>query len=114
MNQKSRVLIVDDDAAMAKYLATHLSRRNFEVTVASSDQEALRVFRSLDPVLVLLVTSISVASGPAVLERLKHIKPTGSIVVLSTNKDPDSIFRASKMGADDYISNPVHTKELDV
>src|SRR5215475_9232684 len=114
MNHKTRVLIVDDDTAMAKYLASHLSRRNFEVTVASSDQEALRVFRSLDPVLVLLDTSISVASGPAVLERVKHIKPTVSIVVLSTNKDPDSIFRASKMGADDYISKPVDTKELDV
>jgi two-component system, NtrC family, response regulator AtoC len=114
MNQRTRVLIVDDDVAMAKYLASHLTRRNFEVTVASTDQEALRVFRSLDPVLVLLDTSISVASGPAVLERLKHIKPTVSIVVLSSNKDPDSIFRASKMGADDYISKPVDPKELDV
>ncbi len=36
MNPKTRVLIVDDDVAMAKYLAAHLSRRNFEVTVASS------------------------------------------------------------------------------
>ena len=114
MNQRTRVLIVDDDVAMAKYLASHLTRRNFDVTVASTDQEALRVFRTLDPVLVLLDTSISVASGPAVLERLKHIKPTVSIVVLSSNKDPDSIFRASKMGADDYISKPVDPKELDV
>jgi len=114
MNQRTRVLIVDDDVAMAKYLASHLTRRNFDVTVATTDQEALRVFRSLDPVLVLLDTSISKSSGPVVLERLKHIKPTVSIVVLSTNKDPESIFRASKMGADDYISKPVDPKELDV
>ena len=33
MNPKTRVLIVDNDVAMAKYLAAHLSRRNFEVTV---------------------------------------------------------------------------------
>ena len=46
-NPKTRVLIVDEDVAMAKYLAAHLSRRNFEVTVASSDQEALRIFRIL-------------------------------------------------------------------
>src|SRR5215469_7099984 len=113
MNQKTRVLIVDDDAAMAKYLASHLSRRNFEVTVASSDQEALRIFRSLDPVLVLVDTAMNPA-GAAVLERLKHIKPTVSIMVLSNNKDPESIFKASKLGADDYLSKPVDPKELDV
>jgi DNA-binding NtrC family response regulator len=113
MNQKTRVLIVDDDVAMAKYLAAHLTRRNFEVTVASSDQEALRIFRNVDPMLVLLDTSMTAAEA-VILERLKQIKPTVSIVVLSANKDPESIFRASKMGADDYISKPVDPKELDV
>jgi DNA-binding NtrC family response regulator len=113
MNQKTRVLIVDDDMAMAKYLAAHLSRGNFEVTVASTDQEALRIFRSLDPMLVLLDTSMSAAEA-VILERLKQIKPTVSILVLSANKDPESIFRVSKMGADDYISKPVDPKELDV
>jgi DNA-binding NtrC family response regulator len=114
MNQKTRVLIVDDDVDMAKYLASHLARRNFEVTVASSDQEALRIFRSLDPILVLLDTSNSAANGTGVLERLKHMKPTVSIVVLSTNKDPEAIFRVSKLGADEYLSKPVDPKELDV
>jgi DNA-binding NtrC family response regulator len=113
MNHKTRVLIVDDDMAMAKYLAAHLTRRNFEVTVASTEQEALRIFRGLDPMLVLLDTSMSAAEA-VILERLKKIKPTVSIVVLSANKDPESIFRASKLGADDYINKPVDPKELDV
>src|SRR5215469_2441945 len=114
MNHKTRVLIVDDDVAMAKYLASHLSRRNFEVAVASGEQEALRIFRSLDPVLVLLDTSMSSANGAVVLERMKHIKPTVSVVVLSASKDPDTIFRVSKLGADEYLSKPVDPKELDV
>jgi len=114
MNQKTRVLIVDDDVDMAKYLASHLARRNFEVTVASSDQEALRIFRSLDPVLVLLDTSNSAGNGTGVLERLKHMKPTVSVVVLSTSRDPEAIFRVSKLGADEYLNKPVDPKELDV
>ena len=113
MNPKTRVLIVDDDVAMAKYLASHLSRRNFEVTVASSEQEALRVFRSFDPVLVLVETSMDGEAGAETLQRLKQIKPTVSIMVLSASKDPEVIFRASKLGADDYISKPVDPKELD-
>src|SRR5437899_1412860 len=114
MNPKTRVLIVDDDVAMAKYLASHLSRRNFEVTVASSEQEALRVFRSFDPALVLVETSMDGEAGVETLQRLKQIKTTGSIMVLSASKDPEVIFRASKLGADDYISKPVDPKELDV
>jgi two-component system response regulator AtoC len=112
MNQKTRVLIVDDDLETAKFLAGHLSRRNFEVTVASSEQEAMRVFRSVDPVLILLDTDIP--SERPILERLKQAKPTSSIIVLSANKDPQSVFMASKLGADDYLNKPVDLKELDV
>lgn len=114
MNQRTRVLIVDDDLVMAKYLSSHLSRRNFEVSVVSSDQEALRVFRGFDPVLVLVDTSMNGASGTEILQRLKQIKPGVSVMVLSANKDPEMIFKASKLGADDYISKPVDPKELDV
>ncbi len=114
MKPKNRVLIVDDDLTMAKYLATHLGHRNFEVVVASTDQEALRVFRSFDPILVLLDTAVNGQAGTEILERLKQIKPTVSVMVLSANKDPDQVFRASKLGADDYIGKPVDTQELDV
>lgn len=110
------MLIVDDDLVMAKYLSSHLSRRNFEVSVVSSDQEALRVFRGFDPVLVLVDTSMNGASGTGteILQRLKQIKPAVSVMVLSANKDPEMIFKASKLGADDYISKPVDPEELDL
>src|SRR5580765_4639165 len=114
MSQKTRVLIVDDDVAMARYLAAHLSRRNFEVTVASTEQEALRVFRSFDPVLVLVETSMDGEAGAETLQRLKQIKPSVAIMVLSGSKDPEVIFRASKLGADDFISKPVDPQDLDV
>ncbi|HEY3768533.1 MAG TPA: sigma-54 dependent transcriptional regulator [Candidatus Angelobacter sp.] len=113
MSQKTRVLIVDDDVTMAKYLAAHLTRRNFEVTVASNEQEALRVFRSFDPVLVLVETSIDGEDSSETLQRLKQIKPTVAIIVLSSSKDPEFIFKASKLGADDFISKPVDPTELD-
>jgi two-component system response regulator AtoC len=114
MTQKTRVLIVDDDVVMAKYLASHLSRRNFDVTVASSEQEALRVFRAFDPALVLVETSMDGEAGTETLQRLKQLKPTVSVMVLSASTDPEFIFRASKLGADDYISKPVDPKELDM
>src|SRR5947209_6536462 len=114
MNLKNRVLIVDDDVVMAKYLASHLSRRNFEVNLASSGQEALRIFRSFDPGLVLLDMSVNGVVGTELLERLKQIKPATAVIVLSANRDPEIIFKASKLGADDYLAKPVDPKELDI
>ena len=114
MSPKSRVLIIDDDVVMAKYLASHLSRRDFEVNLASSGQEAVRIFRSFDPVLVLLDMSVEGMAGGEILQRVKQIKPGVSVIVLSANRDPELIFKASKLGADDYLGKPVDVKELDI
>ena len=113
MSQKTRLLIIDDDVVMAKYLASHLSRRNFEINSAASGPEALRIFRSLNPSVVLLDMSINGMSGAELLQRLKQIKPSVGVVAMSASKDPELIFKASKSGADDYISKPVDPRELD-
>src|SRR5215510_10871112 len=114
MSQKTRVLIIDDDAVLAKYLSSYLSRRSFEVSLASSSPEALRIFRTFDPVIVVLDMSMNGMTGSELIQRLKEIKPSVAVVVLSANKDPELIFKASKVGADDYISKPVDPKELDI
>src|SRR5215813_235585 len=114
MSQKTRILIIDDDVVLAKYLSSHLSRRNFEVSLASSSPEALRIFRTFDPVIVLLDMSLNGMTGSELIHRLKEIKPSVAVMVLSASKDPEFIFKASKLGADDYISKPVDPKELDI
>ena len=111
---KTRVLIVDDDATMSRYLSSYLLRRNFEVNTASSGEEAIRMFRSYDPAIVLLDVSMAGMSGIEVLERLKQIKPDVAVIMLSGQSDPELIFKASKLGADDYISKPFEPKELDI
>jgi DNA-binding NtrC family response regulator len=112
--QKTRVLIVDDDASMARYLSTYLSRHNFDVNVVGSGEEAIRMFRVHDPALVLLDVAMSGMSGIETLERIKQIKPDVSVIMLSAQSDPELIFKASKLGADDYISKPFEPKELEI
>jgi DNA-binding NtrC family response regulator len=109
-----RVLIVDDDAAMAKYLQGYLARRSFEVSVAASGEEAVRMFRVCDPHLVLLDLAMPGMNGIDTLERIKQIKPEVSVIMLSTQNDPELIFRASKLGADDYIGKPFEPKDLEI
>src|SRR5438105_4299365 len=111
---KLRVLVVDDDTSMARFLNAHLTRRNFEVNTAASGEEAIRMFRIFDPNLVLLDVAMNGISGIETLERIKQIKPDAAVIMLSAQNDPEIIFRASKLGADDYMSKPFEPKELDL
>jgi DNA-binding NtrC family response regulator len=113
-NQKIRVLVVDDDASMAKFLSSYLARRNFDTSSAGSGEEAIRMFRVYDPGLVLLDVSMPGISGLETLERIKQIKPEVSVIILSGQSNPELIFRASKSGADDYIAKPFEPKDLEV
>jgi DNA-binding NtrC family response regulator len=112
-NQKIRILVVDDDPAMAKFLVNHLLRKSFDVSSAATGEEAIRMFRVYDPVLVLLDVNTAGMSGIETLERLKQIKPDVSVIMLSSQQDADFIFKASKLGADDYIPKPFEPKDLD-
>jgi len=70
LQAKTRILIADDDQAMAKSLAEYLSRRNFDVAFAVSHEESLRTIRSFDPSLVLLDYTLPPVDGGETLERL--------------------------------------------
>jgi DNA-binding NtrC family response regulator len=109
-----RVLIVDDDTSMAKYLQVYLVRRNFDVSTAGSGEEAIRLFRVCDPHLVLLDLAMPGMNGIDTLERMKQIKPDVAVIVLSAQSNPELIFKASKLGADDYLGKPFEPKELDL
>lgn len=109
---KTRVLIVEDDASMTRYLSTYLARHNFDVQSVDSGEEAIRTFRVHDPELVLMDVALGGMSGLETLERIKEIKPEVSVIMISGQNDPELIFRTSKLGADDYIGKPFSPKEL--
>jgi len=116
-NQSSphlRVLVVDDDLSMAKYLSMYLSKHQFEVSTAASGEEAVGMFRAFDPNLVLLDLAMPGMNGITTLERIKQIKPEVSVIMLSAQNHPEAIFKASKLGADDYIAKPFEPKELEI
>src|SRR5262252_6592908 len=98
--QKLRVLVVNDDLAMGRLLAAQMVRRGFEVSKASSGDEALRVLRSFDPALVLLDLTLPGLGALDILGRIKQARPETAIVVISTRQDAETIFNASKLGAD--------------
>ncbi len=111
---KLRVLVVDDDLALGRTLTAQMLRRGFDVSSASSGQEALRILGNFDASLILLDLSLPGLGALDILGRIKQAKPDASVLVISACNDPDSIFNASKLGADDYLVKPFETKDLDL
>jgi two-component system, NtrC family, response regulator AtoC len=112
--QKLRVLVVADDIAAGRSLTAQMVRRGFEVSSASGGEEALRVLRVCGPALVLLDLAGPGASALDLLGRIKQNKPEVSVVMLSARLDPEMIFSASKLGADDYLPKPFENADLDL
>jgi two-component system, NtrC family, response regulator AtoC len=110
--QKTRVLIVDEDASLSRFLQSYLTRRNFDVSTAANGDEAIRMFRVYDPALVLL-DAMPNLGGIDTLERLKQIKADVAVIMTSAHANPEVIFKASKLGAEDYLAKPFDPSELD-
>ena len=109
--QRQRILIVDGDAALSRYVSSYLSKRNYEVATVASNEDALRAFRTFNPSAVLL--DLAPSNGLDMIQRLRQLKPDVAIIVISGQKDPELIFRCSKLGADDYLAKPFEPKDLE-
>jgi len=113
-NHKLRVLIADNGGGTDQVFSSHLKRRGFDVSQVVGGEEAIRVIPAYNPGLVLLGSSGPGAIALDTLKRIKQIAPEVAVVMFSGRDDPDTIFKASKLGADDYLSAPFEPKELDL
>jgi two-component system response regulator AtoC len=110
---RARILVVDDDRSHAAQLSTGLTRAGYDVTAASSGDEAVAMSRVFDPMLVILDADGRGIPAMELLERLRQIKPEAAILLTASAAAPEMIFRASKLGADDFVSKPVEMASLE-
>jgi DNA-binding response OmpR family regulator len=114
-----RILVVEDDAATAAFLADNLQADGYAVATASSAEEAIRAIEVRGPALVILDVLLEGSSGLAVLDRVRatggagsRIDPDTPVLMLSGRAaEPDRI-RGFARGADDYLVKPFSYAEL--
>jgi len=107
-----RVLIVEDDPAIAAFVQTALEREGFVATVAENGEKALERTGADPPDLVLLDLMLPGADGLQVCQAIRR-RPTYIPIIMLTAKDDevDKIV-GLELGADDYITKPFKTREL--
>lgn len=105
------VLVVDDEVAFREVLTQALTQEGFAVHVAGDGEEALALFRRLDPDLVLLDVMLPRLSGIDVCREIRTMSTTPVIMVSARSEEIDAVV-ALEVGADDYITKPYRLREL--
>ncbi len=111
---KGRILLVEDDRALAELLVYNLEREEFEVARTGDGEEALLLAREEVPDLILLDWMIEGVSGIEVCRRLRRSPETANvpIIMLTARGEEADRIRGLETGADDYITKPFSPREL--
>ncbi len=107
----TRVLVVDDESALARALAINLRAHGYEVDVAGDGRTALSTASSRPPDLVVLDLGLPDMDGVRVVEGLRGWS-SAPVLVLSARHEQAQKVAALDAGADDYVTKPFGMDEL--
>lgn len=108
---RSRVLVVDDDAALAEMLSLVLGNEGFDPIWCAHGDAALDAYRDARPDLVLLDLMLPGKDGVEICREIRT-ESLVPIVMLTAKSDTIDVVAGLEAGADDYVAKPFKTKEL--
>ncbi|MEE1620316.1 MtrAB system response regulator MtrA [Zafaria sp. Z1313] len=108
---KARVLVVDDDEALAEMIGIVLRNDDFEPVFCYDGAKALEAFRNAKPDLVLLDLMLPGLDGIEVCRQIRA-EADVPIVMLTAKSDTADVVRGLESGADDYVPKPFKPAEL--
>lgn len=112
MEDRIRLLIVDDEVRFIESMARRLRMRGFEVSTALSGVEALAVVANRAIDVVLLDLKMPGMSGEEVLARLRADHPLVEVIILTGHGSIDSAVKCTQVGSHSYLQKPCETDVL--
>ena len=111
---RAKLLLVEDDAALAELLRWHFEREDFDVRHTPDGEMALVMAAENVPDIVLLDWMIENLSGIEVCRQLRRKEQTANvpIIMLTARGEEDDRIRGLEIGADDYVTKPFSPREL--
>ena len=107
-----RVLLIEDDSAMARSIELMLRSEGFNVYTTDLGEEGIDLGKLYDYDIVVLDLQLPDMSGFEVLKSLRLAKVQTPVMILSGNAIVEAKVRALGFGADDYMTKPFHKDEL--
>ena len=114
MEETPRLLVVDDEHAIAELLARHLTAQGFRVSVAFDGEEAIDALEKASFQLIITDIRMPGRDGLSLLEVAREKDPALPVIVLTSVTDVNTAVRAMRGGAQDYIVKPFNLEALDI
>ncbi|HEY3038294.1 MAG TPA: response regulator transcription factor [Pyrinomonadaceae bacterium] len=111
MNDKPRILVVDDEAQLTRVLRTGLTSHGYDVRTAADGLSAFETFNDWNPNLVITDLAMPNMHGLELCRRLRTISQV-PIIVLSAKGEEKIKVEALDIGADDFVTKPFGIDEL--
>jgi two-component system KDP operon response regulator KdpE len=111
MSAKSRVLVVDDEPAILRFLKPALEANDFELTATGTVADAIKRIAASAPDIVLLDLGLPDGDGKDVIRRAREWSDVPIIVLSAREREAEKI-EALDLGADDYVNKPFNVGEL--
>ncbi|HZT95303.1 MAG TPA: response regulator transcription factor [Chloroflexota bacterium] len=108
---KSRILVVDDEAGITRLIQMYLDREGYQTTVAATGADALHAVRHNPPSLVILDIMLPDIDGWEVCREIRRMSDVPIIMLTAREGDEDKIV-GLELGADDYVTKPFVPREL--
>ena len=110
----TRILIVEDEEALATLLEYNLGKEKFEIALAGNGEEGLLKIEESPPDLIILDWMLPKISGIEICRRVRTRPETRNIpiIMLTARSEEADRIRGLETGADDYLTKPFSTKEL--
>ena len=112
MNEKARILVVEDEVAIRTGLIDVLTYHGHEAAYAVEGDEGLRMALGGRFDLVLLDVMLPGMDGFRICQRIREQRPDQAVIMLTAKTDDDDIVRGLSLGADDYVAKPFSVTQL--
>ena len=112
MAEKTKLLIVDDDIRMCETLSDILGEKGYKVDVASNGYKALEMVSKYTYNIALIDIRMPEINGVETYKRIKQIKPTIKVIMMTAYSVEDLVNEALEEGAYSIIYKPINIKKL--
>ena len=111
--EKEKILVVDDEIEICNLLSKFLCKKNYEVSIACSGQEALTKIESFGPQIVLLDIRMPGMGGMEVLRRIKKMDRDIDVIMITGINEEEVGREAIRSGAFDFITKPFNLNYIE-
>jgi signal transduction histidine kinase len=109
-----KILLVDDEEGIRKVLGISLTDSGYKVFTAENGEEALQIFRKVNPSIVLTDIKMPGMDGIQLLQKIKNENPDTEVIMITGHGDIELAIHSLKFEATDFITKPINGDSLEI